>query len=347
MTPLQRLLPGGRWPWSRARATASAARAAPMPGAAPTPGVYLALGDLLALEHPVRRLRWPARGAPVHSQLAGRHRARVRGRGLDFIELRQYLPGDDTRSIDWRASVRTGKTQLRVYGEEREHPTWLVVDQRISMFFARRGALRSVVAGEAAAVWGWRALAAGDRVGGLVFGDDGIDAITPGRGRRSLLRLLDRLVARNHRLRAETPCPAHPEQLDAALAQLLARAPRDAVIVVLSDLDGMGARSREQLIALARHNDLVLLPIRDDPDTARPVRVVVTDGSLQLPVDHTDEAVRSRLAEIAHARMEGLLALRREIGCVVFPLTTSEPALLQLARGMASPAARALRPRGG
>ncbi|MDG3066138.1 DUF58 domain-containing protein [Thauera mechernichensis] len=347
MTSIQRLLRGGWWPWSRAHTTVSTARAEPVPGAGPTPGVYLALRDLLALEHPVRRLRWPARGAPVHSQLAGRHRARVRGRGLDFIELRQYLPGDDTRSIDWRASVRSGRTQLRVYNEEREHPTWLVVDQRISMFFARRGALRSVVAGEAAAVWGWRALAAGDRVGGIVFGDNGIDAITPGRGRRSLLRLLDRLVARNRQLHADTPCPANPEQFDLALAQLLARAPRDAVIVVLSNFDGMSAHSREQLIALARHNDLVLLPIHDDPGTARPVRLVVTDGSLQLPLDHTDESVRCRLADLAHARMEGLLALRSEIGCVVLPLTTSEPALLQLARRMASPAARAPHSHGG
>ena len=318
----------GWWPW---------ARRAPV-AAEPASGVYVDWRQLLALEFAARHVRWPPQNASPRSLLAGRHRSRVRGRGLDFIELRQYLPGDDTRAIDWRASARTGQAQVRVYAEERDRPTWLVVDQRISMFFARRGALASVVAAEAAAVWGWRSLSGGDRVGGVVFGDDTLDDVPPQRGRRSMLHLLDRITARNHALRADTPVPAAPAQLDAALAMLARHAPRGAVVAVFSDFDGLGGNTRERLLALARHNDLVLLPVWDDPSTATPgARLVVSDGTVQVPIDHADSGVAGRLAAVARERMDRLRGLRAELGCAVLPLLTTEPALLQLARGLDSP----------
>lgn len=317
----------GWWPWARREPAA----------AAPAPGVYVDWRQLLALEFAARRVRWPPQNASPRSLLAGRHRSRVRGRGLDFIELRQYLPGDDTRAIDWRASARTGQAHVRVYAEERDRPTWLVVDQRISMFFARRGALASVVAAEAAAVWGWRALSGGDRVGGVVFGDDTLDDVPPQRGRRSMLHLLDRITARNHALRADTPVPAAPAQLDAALALLARYAPRGAVVAVFSDFDGLGDTTRERLLQLSRHNDLVLLPVWDDPATAKTgVRLVVSDGQQQLPIDQGDRSVADRLAGIASERMARLRGLRAELGCAVLPLWTHEPALLQLARELDS-----------
>lgn len=318
---------GGWWPWARREPVA----------AAPAPGVYVDWRQLLALEFAARRVRWPPQNASPRSLLAGRHHSRVRGRGLDFIELRQYLPGDDTRAIDWRASARTGRTHVRVYAEERDRPTWLIVDQRISMFFARRGALASVVAAEAAAVWGWRALSGGDRVGGVVFGDDTLDDVPPQRGRRSMLHLLDRITARNHALRADTPVPAAPAQLDAALAMLARYAPRGAVVAVFSDFDGLGDATRKQLLALSRHNDLVLLPVWDDPATAKTgVRLVVSDGHQQLPIDQGKPGVAERLAGIASERMAQLRGLRAELGCAVLPLLTTEPALLQLARELDS-----------
>jgi uncharacterized protein (DUF58 family) len=324
------------WPWTRRE---------PAAAAEPAPGVYVDWRQLMALEFAARRVRWPPQNASPRSLLAGRHRSRVRGRGLDFIELRQYLAGDDTRAIDWRASARTGQAHVRVYAEERDRPTWLVVDQRISMFFARTGALASVVAAEAAAVWGWRALSGGDRVGGVVFGDDGLDDVPPQRGRRSMLHLLDRITARNHALRADTPVPAAPAQLDAALAMLARYAPRGAVVAVFSDFDGLGDTTRQRLLQLSRHNDLVLLPVWDDPATAKTgVRLVVSDGHQQLPIDQGDRSVAERLVGIASERMARLRGLRAELGCAVLPLLTTEPALLQLARELDS---APVRPRRG
>ncbi|MGD8898369.1 MAG: DUF58 domain-containing protein, partial [Acidobacteriota bacterium] len=88
---------------------------------------------------------------PVHSVLAGRHASRMRGRGLNFEEIRGYLPGDDIRTIDWKVTARTREPHVRVYTEERDRPALLLVDQRQSMFFGSRRAMKSVVAAEVAA----------------------------------------------------------------------------------------------------------------------------------------------------------------------------------------------------
>jgi DNA polymerase III delta prime subunit len=89
---------------------------------------------------------------PVYSILAGRHASRLRGRGLNFEEIRRYLPGDDIRNMDWRVTARTRRPHVRVYTEERDRPLLLVIDQRQSMFFGSRRAMKSVVAAEAAAL---------------------------------------------------------------------------------------------------------------------------------------------------------------------------------------------------
>ena len=81
------------------------------------------------------RLQFDTRGfsllprQPVHSLLSGRHASRLRGRGLIFEELRDYRPGDDIRSIDWRATARLQRAHVRVYSEERERPVLLRRDR--------------------------------------------------------------------------------------------------------------------------------------------------------------------------------------------------------------------------
>src|SRR5580693_6400152 len=114
---------------------------------------------------------------PVRSLLFGRRASHVRGRGLDFEELRSYVAGDDVRSIDWRVTARMQKPYVRVYSEERDRPTVLVVDQRINMFFGSRVSMKSVVASEAAALAAWHVVQQGDRVGALVFNDEEIEEV--------------------------------------------------------------------------------------------------------------------------------------------------------------------------
>ena len=94
---------------------------------------------------------------PAGSILNGRHASRLRGRGLNFEELRGYVDGDDIRSIDWKVTARTQETHVRVFTEERDRPALLLVDQRLDMFYGTVLNMKSVTAAHIAAAAAWRA----------------------------------------------------------------------------------------------------------------------------------------------------------------------------------------------
>jgi Ca-activated chloride channel family protein len=95
-------------------------------GPPPHPGVYAALAELVRLKFRTRGFSFLPR-QPVRSILAGRHASRLRGRGLNFEEIRRYLPGDDIRNMDWRVTARTRQPHVRVYTEEHDRSVLLVV----------------------------------------------------------------------------------------------------------------------------------------------------------------------------------------------------------------------------
>src|SRR5690606_11080614 len=139
--------------------------------------------------------------------LVGLHRARLRGRGIDFDQVRVYQPGADVRSIDWRVTARTQQPHTKLYHEERERPVYLLVAHSRALFVGTGGQFKSVLAAQAAALFGWAALYDHDRIGGLVFGGDSAPEVRPQRSKQSLLQLLSRVVDANHALRADMPGP--------------------------------------------------------------------------------------------------------------------------------------------
>ncbi|MGB6451891.1 MAG: DUF58 domain-containing protein, partial [Steroidobacteraceae bacterium] len=96
---------------------------------------------------------------------AGPHASSHRGRGLEFQEVRQYVPGDDPRSIDWRVTARRGRPHTKLFREERERPVWLLADLNPALYFGTRRQLKSAVVVRAAALLAWIAALGGDRVG--------------------------------------------------------------------------------------------------------------------------------------------------------------------------------------
>src|SRR5262245_54415396 len=234
------------------------ARGLRRPAARPSeaaPGVYASVADLVALESAARSFTFLPR-QPVHSLLSGRHASRIRGRGLAFEELRQYLPGDDIRTIDWRVTARIGEPFVRVYTEEKDRPALFVVDQRINMFFGTRRALKSVAAAEVAALGAWRVLAQGDRVGGFVFNDGRLDEVRPHRSRAAVVRLLETIATHNRELRADSTVRPAPDQLDAALDAAARVAAHDHLVVIASDFDGAGERTRDLLLRIGMRNEI-------------------------------------------------------------------------------------------
>lgn len=323
------------------RRDAGAARSGDASSSTTVPGVYVRTADLVALEHAARGFSFLHR-QPAHSLLAGRHGSRVRGRGLAFEELRQYLPGDDVRAMDWRVTARTSKPVVRVYSEEKDRPMLLVVDQRLNMFFGSRRAMKSVAAAETAALAAWRALAQGDRVGGLVFDDAHIDELRPQRSRTAVIRLLETIAARNGALRTDSPLPPAPAQLDVALGAAARLAVHDHLVVIASDFAGHGATTRELLLRLAARNDVLAVLVYDPFLTDLPASgdLVVSDGALQVELPLGAQRTRRDIAEFAHGYGREILAWEREIGVPVLPLSAAEETAPQIRRLLGQRAAQ-------
>src|SRR5262245_28432351 len=184
-----------------------------MSASQPSPGVHVTVADLVAL-------RWRARGfsflprQPMNSLLSGRFASKLRGRGLNFEEIRRYQPGDDVRQIDWKVTARMRKAHSRVYTEERERPALLVVARRISRFFGSVKRMKSVTAAEAAALAAWRVLEAKDRVGAVVFDDREVRVVRPHRSRANVLRILGMIAEKNQALHAGSDVEPTPAMLN-------------------------------------------------------------------------------------------------------------------------------------
>jgi uncharacterized protein (DUF58 family) len=304
-------------------------------------GVYVSLAELVALQHRARGFSFLPR-QPVHSILAGRHASRLRGRGLNFEEIRRYQPGDDIRQIDWKATIRLRKTQSRVYTEERERSVLLLVDQRVTMFFGSVRSMKSVTAAEAAAVAAWRVLAQKDRIGALVFNDGRIDEIRPQRSQAAAMQILQAVTTQNRELAVGPGHVAQPGMFNEVLRRATRLAAHDALVCVISDAAGHDEESRRLLTRIAQHNDVLFVFVHDPLETDLPDAgtLVFGDGSQQLQVDTGDARLRARYREtFAEARAAGRrFLLQRETP--VLPLSTAQPAVDQLQRQLGTSGSR-------
>ncbi|MBV8270803.1 MAG: DUF58 domain-containing protein [Cupriavidus sp.] len=302
------------------------------------PGVSLDTASLVALEATARDFHFLSR-QPVHSLLTGRHGSRVRGRGLDFEELRPYFPGDDVRTMDWRVTARTGKPHVRVYAEEKERPALVVVDQRINMFFGSRRVMKSVAAAEVAALAAWRIVADGDRVGGVVFGDQAMTPLAPQRSRHGVLHLLGELARQNQSLRADAPAARGADPLNAALQHALRLAHHDHLVIVISDFSGNDAQTRDLMLQLRRRNDLLSVLVYDPfllhlPESGH---LVVSDGELQVELGFGKESLRHAIRRFADAHSAALLEWHMGIGVPLLPVSAAEDTAGQLRRLLGHP----------
>jgi uncharacterized protein (DUF58 family) len=294
-------------------------------------GAYAELDSLIALQFRARGFTL-MHSQPVHSLLFGRRASHVRGRGLDFEELRNYVAGDDVRRIDWRVTARMQKPFVRVYSEERDRPTMLVVDQRINMFFGSRVSMKSVVAVELSALAAWRVFQQGDRVGALVFNDDRTEEIRMHRSRANVLRILDSMADQNHLLRGDSPVQARPGRLNEAIETVARLCRHDTLIIIASDFDGADQRTRDLLLNLSRSNDVICCLTYDPLAVKLPAaeQLVVSNGELQVELLLGQEKVRKNILDASDKRIRSILSWQHELGIPVLPISTAEDVAAQL-----------------
>ena len=270
-------------------------------------GAYVDTQDLLAL----RASSVAKRSRKRANVRQGERLSRVRGRGMDFAEVRAYQPGDDVRTIDWRVTARRNKPHTKVFQEERERPTLIVIDQTRPLFFGSRVRLKSVAAAEIASRLAWRSLTNNDRVGGIVIGNDATAVHRPRRSSRSVARLLNDLASCNQRLNASAPLNQQFQDILPQVAQLARSGHR---IYLITDCYGLAQTDRQRLLKLSRHNEVhgyfVFDPLERELPPAN--RYHVKDQRNAVQFHSGNSALRRDYRKRFEAQLAGLQTLCRD-----------------------------------
>lgn len=295
-------------------------------------GVTVTLRDLMRLREPATRLAYTAHNF-ARAGSSGNYLSAFRGRGMEFAEVRRYIPGDDVRTIDWRVTARTGQPHTKLFQEERERPVVLIVDQSTAMRFGTRRAFKSVAAAQAAAVLAWSASEKGDRVGGFVFADAEHREIRPTRGRRGALRFLRGLVD----VSATTSHCAEPAWIDAvSRAQRIARP--GTWVCIISDFDGAEKHPEVEttLMHLNRHCELALILVFDPLEQELPPAGVYnfSDGEKFALLDSAINDLRQQHRARFDARRARLDHWRRRLGLTLIELPTAADPVRTLCSGL-------------
>jgi len=292
------------------------------------PGVRVNLAELIEMRHRVREVQLfstPAQRSP----LIGLHHSKLRGRGVDFDQVRVYQAGDDVRTIDWRVTARTQEPHTKLFHEERERPIYLLVEQSQRLFFGSGLMFKSVLAAQAASLIGWAALGHNDRIGGLVFGEEQHE-IKPRRSKQSLLQLLNRLARANQALSSDGQ--ASRDSFGLALRRAREVLRPGSLAVIICDERTLGDSSEQQLNLLARHTDLLLLPISDPLDHALPAAGLLrfAERGAQLELDTHDASLRQAYRAQGEARQARWQRLAQKLGVPLLALSTQREMIEQL-----------------
>jgi uncharacterized protein (DUF58 family) len=282
---------------------------------------------------------------------AGQYHSVFKGRGMDFEEVREYVPGDEVRAIDWNVTARTGRPFVKKFREERELTIVLLVDLSASGHFGSAAQSKRELAAEVASVLAFAAVRNNDKVGLILFTDEVEQYVPPRKGRSHVLRVVREILFFDAQRRGTDVVKA----LEYANQVLKRR----AVVFLLSDFlvplrataatagapaSGAMTPLRRTLEITGRRHDLVGVVVSDPREAELPDvgRVLLEDAESgeQLEIDTHDATTRLRFAEAAEQRRAGVLSTLRGAGIDTLELSTAAPYLSALLRFFQRRAAR-------
>lgn len=285
-------------------------------------GIHLSAAELIALKPRCNALSLPMH-RPSVSAMAGAYRSRFRGRGMDFVESRHYLPGDDIRNMDWRVTARTGKAHTKIFQEERERPVLIVIDASSSLYFGTRKRLKSVAAGYLAAAIAWAAVRRGDRIGAFLFAPGKHRELRPAGGRRGAMRVIQGLV---EWLNPDSMTTGQ-EPLSVSLERVRHTVRPGSLVLVISDFFNLDEQCHRHLSRLRQHNDVIGCQVMDPAEQFLPAgRFPISDGEHGAMLDTHQAKSRQQFEQMsaAHGEIPRRMFQRHKCGWLVLN-TTDDP----------------------
>ena len=240
----------------------------------------------------IRRIQIRTRRT-VNEILAGQYQSAFKGQGMEFREVRSYVPGDDIRSIDWNVTARTGEPHVKVMAEERELTVALLVDMSGSGRFGSVSRLKNELAAELCAVLALSAINNNDKVSLLIFTDDLELYVPPQKGSRHVLRIIREVLYFQPKGRATN--------ITRALNYLNRVISRKAVVFLVSDFMDQGYE--DALRVTAKRHDVIAVSVSDPremslPDVGR-VAVAEAETGREILINTGDRKLREAYAQKA------------------------------------------------
>ncbi len=258
-------------------------------------------------------------GRLVNDVFAGEYESVFKGRGMEFHEVREYVPGDDIRSIDWNVTARSGHPYVKKFVEERELTVIIMADMSGSGSFGTRNKMKVELMAEIGAVLSFSAVKNNDKIGLVLFTDRVEKFIPPKKGRPHVLRAIRELLYYKPESR-RTSIRSAIEYLGKVLK-------KRAVIFLISDFMDTGY---EKLLGiLNKRHDIICVSISDPREKDMPdiglVKFEDAETGEILYMDTADDSLRKEFAKQRLAFLDARSKAFRSIGVDSINISTDKP----------------------
>jgi uncharacterized protein (DUF58 family) len=270
----------------------------------------------------------------MNDSLVGEYHSVFKGRGMDFDEVREYVPGDEVRTIDWNVTARAGHPFVKKYTEERELNILLVVDISASGIFGSGMQSKRELAAEVASLLALSAIRNSDKVGLLLYTDRIEEYLPPKKGRRHVLRVVREILY--HEAQGRGTDSVHALEVASQVLH------RRAIVFLVSDFQSSGdpekarAALRRAMRQTNRRHDLIAVQIEDAHEREIPdvglLALEDAETGEMVELDTSDATVRLRFRQLASERAQGLVNDIRSEGVDTLKLKTNAPYLPALQR---------------
>jgi uncharacterized protein (DUF58 family) len=262
----------------------------------------------------------------VDASFAGQYESVFKGRGMEFDEVREYMPGDDIRTIDWNVTARTGRPYIKRFVEEREMTVIFAVDLSASGDFGTVNKAKNELAAEFCAVMAFAAAKNNDKVGLLIFSDQIELYIPPKKGISHMLRLVRELLY--------FKMPKRKTDISQALDYLAKVVLKRATVFLVSDF--IETDFKKPLSLLNKRHDVIAVSVRDRAEIALPNvgLIEITDaetGEITL-VDTSSRQFRNKYSSTSAERFDNLKTMLRTINVDCINISTDKPYIQDLVR---------------
>jgi len=262
----------------------------------------------------------------VNEILSGQYESVFKGQGMEFREVREYVPGDDIRSIDWNVTARTGEPHVKVMAEERELTVMLMVDMSGSGMFGSVSRFKNELAAELCAVLAFSAIKNNDKVGLIVFTDDIELYVPPQKGSKHVLRVIREVLYFKPKNRG-TDIPKALHYLNNVIR-------RKAVVFLVSDF--MADNYETALRVANRRHDVIAVTVTDPREHTLPdvglVAVRDAETGRETLINTSDAKVRAAYEKETRAMLQKRDEILRRTRVDTMHTSTDKPYVEEIYR---------------